>query len=198
MTKIALLKALAVGSLFVSLSGCGINDVPTKGEAARKAFADLQAQYQRRADLIPNLVETVKGYAAQEKDVLVGVTEARAKASQVTIAPGDLSDPAKLQQFQEAQSGLGSALSRLLVTVERYPDLKSNQNFLALQDQLEGTENRITIARENYNEMVQTYNLEFSTIPDKWVSGTFHGETKPMAMFQASSAAKDAPKVSFN
>lgn len=191
-------QAFIIIAMALTLSGCGINDVPTKGEAARKAFADLQAQYQRRADLIPNLVETVKGYAAQEKNVLVGVTEARAKATQVTIAPGDLSDPAKLQQFQEAQSGLSSALSRLLVTVERYPELKSNQNFLALQDQLEGTENRIAIARENYNEAVQGYNLEFSTIPDKWVSGTFHGEARPMQMFQASSAAQDSPKVSFN
>lgn len=198
MSKLLGWRRLALVALIAPLAGCGVNDVPTKGEAARKQFADLQAQYQRRSDLIPNLVATVQGYARQERDVLIGVTEARSRATQVQINPGDLSDPAKVQQYQEAQNGISGALSRLLVASENYPELKSNQNFLALQDQLEGTENRINIARQNYNEAVRDYNLEFGNIPDKWVAGMFHGGDKPMAMFQASSAAQSAPKVTFN
>lgn len=198
MTKLQGWRRWALVALVVPLAGCGVNDVPTKGEAARKQFADLQAQYQRRSDLIPNLVATVQGYAKQERDVLIGVTEARAKATQVQINPGDLSDPAKVEQYQQAQNGISGALSRLLVASENYPELKSNQNFLALQDQLEGTENRITIARQNYNEAVRDYNLEFGNIPDKWVAGMFHSADKPMAMFQASPAAQTAPKVTFN
>lgn len=189
------IAALAGAALL--LSGCGINDVPTFGEQARKEFADLQAQYQRRADLIPNLVETVRGFAEQEREVLTGVVEARAKATQTQLNVDDLSDPAKLQQFSAAQGALGSALSRLMVVVERYPDLKSNQNFLALQAELAGTENRITIAREDYNEAVRGYNLEFENIPDKWVAGIFHSGDAKMAMFQAEAGAQTAPSVSF-
>ena len=190
--RIAVLLGLTLG-----LTACGINDVPTKGEAARKEFADLQAQYQRRADLIPNLVETVRGFAEQEQAVLTGVVEARARATQVNITPGDLGDPQKLAQFEAAQGALSSALARLMVVVERYPDLKSNQNFLALQDQLEGTENRIAIARENYNETVRIYNLEFLNIPDKWVAGIFHGGEAQMPMFTAAPGAEAAPTVDF-
>ncbi|HYX47688.1 MAG TPA: LemA family protein, partial [Sphingomicrobium sp.] len=142
----------------VSLAGCGINSVPTAEEQVNAKWGDLQADYQRRADLIPNLVATVKGYAQQEKSVLTEVTQARAKATSVQLNAGDLSDPAKVQAFQAAQSQLSGSLGRLLVSVEAYPDLKSNQNFLALQDQLEGTENRIEVARRDYNESVRQYN----------------------------------------
>src|SRR3954470_5106816 len=142
----------------VSLTGCGINSVPTAEEQVNASWGDLQADYQRRADLIPNLVATVKGYAQQEKSVLTEVTQARASATSVKLNAGDLSDPAKVQAFQAAQNQLSGSLGRLLVSVEAYPDLKSNQNFLALQDQLEGTENRINASRRDYNQSVQQYN----------------------------------------
>ena len=132
------------------LSGCGVNNIPTYDESAKAKWSDVQNQYQRRADLIPNLVETVKGYAAQEREVLTQVTEARAKASQIKVDASTVTDPAKFKEYQDAQNALTGALGRLLVTVERYPDLKSNQNFLALQSQLEGTENRISVARRDY------------------------------------------------
>src|SRR5205814_6827216 len=141
----------------LSLGGCGINSVPTAQEQVNAKWGDLQAEYQRRADLVPNLVATVKGYAQQEKTVLTEVTEARAKASSIQLNAGDLSDPAKVQAFQTAQNQLGGSLGRLLATFEAYPDLKSNQNFLALQDQLEGTENRINASRRDYNEAVRGY-----------------------------------------
>src|SRR3954454_2408374 len=137
--RLGLLAPLAA----LSLAGCGVNSVPTAEEQVNAKWGDLQADYQRRADLVPNLVATVKGYATQEKSVLVEVTEARAKATSVQLNAGDLSDPAKVQAFQNAQSQLGGSIGRLLASFEAYPDLKSNQNFLALQDQLEGTENRI-------------------------------------------------------
>jgi LemA protein len=132
------------------LSGCGINNIPTYEENAKAKWSDVQNQYQRRADLIPNLVETVKGYAAQERDVLTQVTEARAKATQIKVDASTVTDPAKFKEFQDAQNALTGALGRLLVTVERYPDLKSNQNFLALQSQLEATENQVAVARRDY------------------------------------------------
>src|SRR5215470_3832172 len=148
--------------LFVSLAlaGCGINTIPTKQERAKAAWSEVLNQYQRRADLIPNLVETVKGYAAQESKVLTEVTEARAKATQVQIPPDILTNPEAFQKFQEAQGALTGALSRLLAITEKYPDLKSNQNFRALQSQLEGTENRISIARRDYIAAVRDYNTE--------------------------------------
>ncbi|SFR79948.1 LemA family protein [Sphingomonas jatrophae] len=190
------LKALAP-ALLLAVSACGLNSVPTAEEAAKARWADVQNEYQRRADLIPNLVATVQGYAAQEKDVLVGVTEARARATQTNITPAQLNDPAALQRFGEAQGALGSALSRLMVVVEKYPELKSNTNFLALQSQLEGTENRITIARRDYNEAVQAYNTRIRTFPDAIGAKVFHG-AQPMAPFQATTAgAESAPKVSF-
>lgn len=181
----------------LSLSACGVNSIPTKEEGVNAAWGEVENQYQRRADLVPNLVATVQGYAKQEQDVLVGVTEARAKATQTTLSPGDLSDPAKVAAFQQAQDGLGSALSRLMVVVEKYPDLKSNQNFLALQSQLEGTENRISVARRDYNQSVQAYNTEIRTFPAIIAAKTIYG-AKPKEPFKATTAnAEVAPTVKF-
>ncbi|WP_062115319.1 LemA family protein [Aureimonas sp. AU40] len=190
--------ALALLVLAPLLSACGVNNVPTLEERAKASWGEVQNQYQRRADLIPNLVETVKGYAAQERDVLVAVTEARAKATQTTITADQLTDPAAVQRFQTAQEELGGALSRLLVTVERYPDLKSNANFLALQSQLEGTENRIAVARRDYIEAVQAYNTELRTIPGRWIAGILYPDSKPMQVFEANTGAATPPPVSFN
>lgn len=181
----------------LSLSACGINTIPTKEESVNAAWGEVENQYQRRADLIPNLVATVQGYAKQEQDVLVGVTEARAKATQTTINAGDLSDPAKVAAFGQAQDGLTSALSRLMVVVEKYPELKSDQNFLALQSQLEGTENRISIARRDYNQAVQAYNVEIRTFPSIIAAKTIYG-AEPKAPFKATAANADsAPTVKF-
>jgi len=180
----------------LSLSACGLNSVPTAEEAAKAKWANVQADYQRRADLIPNLVATVKGYAAQEKSVLTGVTEARAKATSINVSANDLNDPAKLQQFGAAQGELSQALGRLLVVQENYPDLKSNTNFLALQSQLEGTENRINISIKDYNDAVQAYNTRIRTFPDAIGAKVFYG-AKPMTTFQAAAGAQKAPTVSF-
>lgn len=178
------------------LAGCGINNIPTKEEAAKAQWAEVQNQYQRRSDLIPNLVETVKGYAAQEKSVLTEVTQARASATQVKVDASTLTDPAKFQEYAQAQDRLSGVLGRLMMIQESYPDLKSNQNFLALQSQLEGTENRIAIARRDYNDAVRSYNLEFKTFPNSiWT--VVHRNSKPMQMFQASAQAQSAPSVSF-
>lgn len=188
---------LAASMLALSLAGCGVNSIPTAEETAKARWADVQNEYQRRADLVPNLVATVKGYAAQEKSVLVGVTEARAKATSIQVKPDDLSDPAKLQQFGAAQGELSQALGRLLMVTENYPDLKSNQNFLALQSQLEGTENRITIARRDYNGAVQAYNTRIRTFPDMIGAKIIYG-SKPMTTFEATAPnAQTAPTVSF-
>ncbi|HEY5817568.1 MAG TPA: LemA family protein [Mesorhizobium sp.] len=179
------------------LSACGYNTIPTAEENAKAAWSEVLNQYQRRADLIPNLVATVKGYAAQEKDVLEGVVEARAKATQVTLPPEALSDPEKFKQFQEGQSGLTSALSRLLAVVENYPDLKSNQNFLALQAQLEGTENRIAVARRDYIQAVKDYNLTLRTFPSVlWATFWFTGN-EPYQNFTVAEDKLEAPKVDF-
>jgi LemA protein len=192
-------RALAAAVLLAtSLSACGaINRVPTLEEQAKSAWSEVQNQYQRRADLIPNLVETVKGYAQQEKDVLVGVTEARAKASSVKVDASTVSDPQKFKEFQDAQNQLSGALGRLLVTVERYPDLRSNQNFLALQSQLEGTENRIAVARRDYIGAVQAYNTEVRTIPGRWIAAWFYPEAKPMETFTATPNSERPPNVKF-
>ena len=149
---------IAAVAIPLSLAGCGVNAIPTKEEAAKAKWADVQNQYQRRADLIPNLVATVKGYAQQERSVLVEVTQARASATSIKVDASTLTDPAKFQQYQAAQDNLSGVLGRLMMIQERYPDLKSNQNFLALQSQLEGTENRISVARRDYNEAVRDYN----------------------------------------
>jgi len=184
-------------ALSVLLAACGVNTIPTLEETAKARWADVENNYQRRADLIPNLVATVKGYAAQEKDVLTQVTEARAKATSITVKPDDLDDPAKLRQFGDAQGSLSQALGRLLMVTENYPDLKSNQNFLALQSQLEGTENRISIARRDYNQAVQAYNTRIRTFPDAIGAKVFYG-AKPMTTFEATTPnAQTAPTVSF-
>ncbi len=181
-----LLGVFSLVLVAIGLSGCGaINRVPTLQEQAKSSWSEVQNQYQRRADLIPNLVETVKGYAQQEKDVLIGVTEARAKASSVKVDASTVSDPQKFKDYQDAQNQLSGALGRLLVTVEKYPDLKSNQNFLALQSQLEGTENRIAVARRDYITAVQAYNTEVRTIPGRWIAAFLYPDAKPMETFTA-------------
>ncbi len=181
----------------LGLAGCGINSVPTAEEQVNAAWGNLQSEYQRRSDLVPNLVSTVKGYAQQEKSVLTEVTEARAKASSIQLNAGDLSDPAKVAAFQSAQSQLGGSLGRLLATFEAYPDLKSNQNFLTLQAQLEGTENSILVARRDYNESVRQYNTRIRTFPDAIGAKVFYG-AKPKVPFEASAKAQEVPKVDFN
>jgi LemA protein len=186
--------ALCLG---LAVSGCGYNTIPTYEEQAKAKWADVQNNYQRRADLIPNLVNTVQGYAKQEKDVLTAVVEARAKATSVKIDASQLTDPDKLKQFQDAQNQLSGALGRLLAVSENYPDLKSNQNFLALQSQLEGTENRITVARRDYIEAVRLYNTELKTFPGiVWAKIAFSGN-KPMAEFTANETAQAPPVVKF-
>jgi LemA protein len=188
--------ALAAVAVAV-LSACGINNVPTLQEQAKSAWSEVQNQYQRRADLIPNLVETVKGFAQQERDVLTQVTEARAKASSVKVDATTITDPAKFKEYQDAQNQLSGALGRLLVTVERYPELKSNANFLALQSQLEGTENRIAVARRDYIEAVQGYNTELRTIPGRWIAAFLYPDAKPMENFTATAGSDRPPPVKF-
>ena len=178
------------------LSACGYNTIPTLEEHAKAAWSEVLNQYQRRADLIPNLVETVKGYAAHEKAVLEGVVEARAKATQVTVTPETLTDPEAFRTFQENQAGLTSALSRLLAVVENYPDLKANQNFLALQAQLEGTENRIAVSRRDYIEAVRAYNTSLRTFPTVLWNWLWFGN-EPFQNFTAANEAMQPPKVDF-
>ena len=190
-------RAVFALSSVVALSACGINTIPTAEENAKARWADVQNEYQRRADLIPNLVNTVKGYAAQEKSVLVDVAEARARATSIQVTPDQLTDPAKVKQYQDAQNTLGGTIGRLLSITENYPDLKSNANFLALQSQLEGTENRITIARRDYNTAVQQYNTRIRTFPDAIGAKVFYG-AKPLVPFQATTpGAETAPTVNF-
>jgi LemA protein len=183
--------------LGLTVSACGYNAIPTDEEAAKAKWAEVQNNYQRRADLIPNLVATVQGYAKQEKDVLTAVVEARAKATQVKIDVSQLTDPDKLKQFQDAQNQLSGALGRLLAVSENYPDLKSNQNFLALQSQLEGTENRIAVARRDYIEAVRVYNTDLKTFPTVIWASTVFKSNKPMAEFTANDAAQTPPQVKF-
>jgi LemA protein len=192
-------RAAAVAALALGLSSCGINQVPTQDEAVKAAWSQVQNEYQRRADLVPNLVNTVKGYAQQERTVLREVIEARAKATQTTVnlPPDVTSNPKAFQQFEQSQNGLTQALGRLMVVVERYPDLKSNQNFLALQSQLEGTENRITVARKDYIDAVQTYNTTLRTIPQRWIAGIFYPDAKVKQTFTAAEPAQTAPHVQF-
>jgi LemA protein len=188
---------LVLSALF--LSGCGINTIPTYEEKAKAAWSDVQNQYQRRADLIPNLVETVKGYARQEEKVLTEVVEARAKATQTQMTlPADiLTDPEKFKQYQDVQGQLGAALGRLIAITENYPDLKSNQNFLALQSQLEGTENRIAVARRDYIDAVRLYNTELKTFPGRvWAMFLYSGN-KPMETFTAEPDKTKTPEVKF-
>jgi LemA protein len=189
--------AVALFVLGLTLSACGYNTIPTLEEQAKARWADVENQYQRRADLIPNLVSTVQGYAAQEKSVLTAVVEARAKATQVKVDASQLTDPDKLKAFQDAQNQLSGALGRLLAVSENYPDLKSNANFLALQSQLEGTENRIAVARRDYIEAVRSYNTALRTFPTVlWAKTVFTGN-KPMAEFTATEGAEKPPQVKF-
>lgn len=189
-----------LGVLFASLllSGCGINNIPRLDEEAKAAWAQVENQYQRRADLIPNLVSTVKGFAAQEKETLTAVVEARAKATSMQVDSSILDNPEKLQQFEAAQSQLSGALSRLMVVSERYPELKSNQNFLALQSQLEGTENRISVARRDFILAVGRYNTEIRTFPGKIWHSIMYSDLKVRENFEATAENADqAPQVNF-
>jgi LemA protein len=193
--RIGLLVALL--GVALTLSGCGYNTIPTLEEQAKARWGDVQNQYQRRADLIPNLVETVKGYAAQEKSVLTSVIEARAKATQVKLDASQLTDPEKVKAFADAQNQLTGALGRLLAISENYPDLKSNANFLALQSQLEGTENRIAVARRDYIEAVRVYNTALRTFPTVIWAKTLFAGNKPMAEFAATAGSEKPPQVKF-
>ena len=193
-------RMIAFFTLFllgVSLSGCGINDIPTFEQNAKAKWSEVLNQYKRRADLIPNLVESVKGFADQEKSVLTQVTEARAKATSVQIPSDIVTNPEAMKQFQQAQSNLSGALRQLLVVAERYPDIKSGQNFLALQQQLEGTENRIAIARRDYIEAVRTYNTEISTFPGRLWRSIMYPASKEMAAFDISADEVKTPRVDF-
>ncbi len=183
--------------VLIGISGCGINAVPTQDEQVKAAWSQVLNEYQRRTDLIPNLVETVKGFAHQEQAVLVGVTEARAKATQMVIPPDITSNPQAFHQFEQNQAQVSGALGRLLAVSERYPELKSNENFLALQSQLEGTENRIAVARKDYIDTVQQYNTTLRTIPSRWIAAIFYPDAKVKETFTISEKAQEAPKVSF-
>jgi LemA protein len=181
----------------LSLAGCGLNSVPTAEEQVNAAWGNLQSEYQRRSDLIPNLVATVQGYAKQERDVLIEVTEARANAGRVQLTAADLDDPAKVRAFNEAQSRISQAIIPLQRLQEAYPDLKSNSNFLTLQSQIEGTENSILVGRRDYNEAVQAYNTRIRTFPDAIGAKIFYG-AKPKVPFEAAAGSQNAPKVDFN
>lgn len=190
-------RIFLLGLLAVGLSGCGINTVPRLDEESKAAWSEVLNQYQRRADLVPNLVETVSGYARQERETLTAVVEARAKATQMQLPADILNNPQAFKQFQDNQAALGGALARLMLVVEKYPDLKSNQNFLALQSQLEGTENRIAIARRDYILTVQKYNTELRTIPGRWIAAIIYPDAKVKETFTISEKAMEAPKVKF-
>lgn len=194
-----MLRLARITSILLSLvllSSCGYNALQMKEETVFKAWADIEAALQRRGDLIPNLVETVKGYATHERETLEAVINARAKATSVQLTPGDLSDAAKMQEFQAAQGGLGSALGKLMVVAERYPDLKANQNFLDLQNQLEGTENRINVARQRYNKTVEDFNAAIRQFPES-LTNNFILKLARKEYFKADAAAKETPKVKF-
>jgi len=193
MPRFFLLLLLALALL---LPGCGYNEIQQNEEGVFRAWADVEATYQRRADLIPNLVETVKAYAAHEQETLQAVTDARSRVGQTTLQPGDLGDAAKMQQFQAAQGSLSGALSRLLVVAENYPDLKANQNFRDLQHQLEGTENRINVARQRYNEAVQLFNTSIRVFPNN-LTNNFLLKLDRKEPFKADAGAAEAPKVKF-
>jgi len=181
----------------LGLGGCGINNIPTYDEQVKAAWAQVENQYQRRADLVPNLVETVKGFATQERETLQAVVEARAKVSQMNVSSDILDNPEAFQAFEQNQAALSSALSRLMVVVERYPELKSNQNFLTLQSQLEGTENRISVARRDYIQAVQQYNTEIRTLPGSIWHSLMYSDMPIRETFEASAGAEQAPQVEF-
>jgi len=191
---VRLLVVLVTASV---LAGCGINNVPRLDEQVKASWSQVQNQYQRRADLIPNLVETVKGYAAHESETLEAVIAARAKATSMQLPENITQDPAAFAQFQENQAQLSSSLARLMVVVEQYPNLKADQQFLALQSQLEGTENRIAVARKDYIETVQAYNTELRTVPGRWIAAVFYPDADVKPTFAASEPAQQAPAVKF-
>jgi len=193
-----LARIVGVAMLVSMLAGCGINNIPTFDERVNSTWGQVENQYQRRADLIPNLVATVKGFAAQEKETLIAVTEARSKVSSMQVDSNLVNDPEKLRQFEQAQQKLSGALSRLMVVVEKYPDLKSNQNFLALQSQLEGTENRISVARRDYIGAVERYNTEIRTFPGRIWHSIMYSDLELREVYEATSeGAEQAPAVTF-
>ncbi|HXZ01633.1 MAG TPA: LemA family protein [Stellaceae bacterium] len=191
------LRLAALAAVLAGLSACDVNKVPRQDEAVKAAWSQVLNQYQRRSDLIPNLVETVKGYAHQEQQVLTQVTEARAKATQMQLPADVLSNPEAFKQFEQNQAALTGALGRLLVVSEQYPQLKSDQNFLALQSQLEGTENRIAVARRDYIAAVQAYNTTLRTIPDRWIAAWLYPDAKLRETFTISEQAQQVPQVKF-
>lgn len=193
------LALFTVMLLALPMAGCGINNIPTFEQTAKAAWSQVLNEYKRRNDLIPNLVETVKGFADQEKQVLTDVIEARAKATQaqVQLPPDILTNPEAMKKFQESQASLGSALGRLMAVIERYPDIKSGQNFLALQSQIEGTENRIAVSRRDYINAVRVYNTELTTIPGRWWKSFMYPASTMMATFDVPAEEQKAPKVDF-
>jgi LemA protein len=191
------IRVMAVAAATIVLAGCGINNIPTYDEAVKAAWGQVQNQYQRRADLVPNLVATVKAYAEHERETLEAVVEARAKVAQMNVTPEIVNNPEALRAFDQNQGALSSALSRLLVVVERYPDLKANQNFLELQSQLEGTENRISVARRDYVQAVQQYNTEIRTFPGRLWHSVLYRDLPVRESFEAAESAATAPKVEF-
>lgn len=189
------LRGAFAAAAAMSLAACGINSVPTAEEAAKAKWADVEAQFQRRANLIPNLAEVTKGAGENERTILSQVTEARARATSITVTGADLNDPAKMEQFAAAQSQLGAGIGRLLASVEAYPTIQSNQNYLTLQSQLEGTENRIAVAIRDYNEAVRQYNTTIRTFPDSIGANIIHG-ADPMVPYQAvTPGAEAAPQL---
>lgn len=188
---------LALLLLALPMAGCGVNNIPTYEQSAKAAWSDVLNQYKRRSDLIPNLVESVKGFAEQERKVLTDVTEARSKASSVQIPADILTNPEAMKKLQEAQNSLGGALRQLMVVAERYPDIKSGQNFLALQNQIEGTENRISVARRDYIQAVRQYNTELNTFPGRWWKQFLYPTSVEMAMFEIPAEETKTPKVNF-
>jgi LemA protein len=195
--RIGRLAPLVGMLLAASLAGCGINAIPTYEQNAKAAWAEVLNQYKRRSDLVPNLVETVKGFAEQERKVLIDVTEARTRATSMQIPPDILTNPEAMKRFQDAQNTLGGALRQLLVVVERYPDIKSGQNFLALQSQLEGTENRIAVARRDYIQSVRAYNTELVTFPGRIWKWLLYGSATEMATFDIPAQETQVPRVDF-
>jgi LemA protein len=191
------IATIVVVVLGLSVASCGVNNIPTYEETSKAKWAEVENQYQRRSELIPNLVETVKGYAKQEREVLEAVTEARSRATAIQATPDLVNNPEAFRKFQEAQAQLSGALGRLLVASERYPELKSNQNFLALQAQLEGTENRLAVARRDYIEAVRIYNTELRTFPGVIWAKTFYSGSTPMAEFSVAEDVRRNPQVKF-
>ena len=189
---------LAVIMAALATAGCGVNNIPTYEQSAKAAWSEVLNQYKRRTDLIPNLVESVKGFADQEKSVLTEVTKAREQTTNIQLPADILTNPDAMKKFQDAQATLGGALGRLMAVVERYPDIKSGQNFLALQSELAGTENRIAIARRDYIGAVQAYNTEITTIPGRWWKSFLYPQSKEMATFDITAEEQKVPKVDFN